>query len=140
MPNSGIVRGQPVARVKVQRSKELRAEMTPQEKMMWEQLRANRLRGLHFRRQQVIDGFLADFYCNLAGLVIELDGLIHQRQADYDQERDKAIAAHNLLVLRFTNDEIEHHLDQVLQRIAATCATRLAQPKSASGPQAPPSL
>ncbi len=124
MPNNGIVRGQRVARVKVQRSKELRAEMTPQEKMMWEQLRGNRLNGLHFRRQQIIDGFLADFFCHAAGLVIELDGLIHLRQADYDRERDKAIAAHNLLVMRLTNDEIEQHLDQVLQRLATICETR----------------
>ena len=137
MPNSGIVRGQRVARVKVQRAKELRAEMTPQEKMVWQCLRANRLHGLHFRRQQIIDGFLADFYCHAARLVIELDGLIHLRQADYDLERDKAIAAHNLLVMRVTNAEIEQQLDLVLQRIAATCAARLARQPRSTGPKAP---
>ena len=101
----------------MQRSKELRAEMTPQERALWARLRGNLLKGLHFRRQQVIDGFLADFYCHAAGLVIELDGLIHLRQVDYDRERDKAIAAHNLLVMRVTNDAIDQQLDQVLQRM-----------------------
>jgi len=126
MPNRGIVTGQKVSRTKVKRSKELRAEMTPQEKAVWERLRNNQLSGLHFRRQQIIDGFLADFYCHAAGLVIELDGLIHLRQADYDRERDKAITAHDLLVVRAANDEIDTHLDQLLQRIAATCRARIA--------------
>ena len=100
--------------------------MTPQEQALWARLRANRLNGLHFRRQQVIDGFLADFYCHAARLVIELDGRIHLRQADYDRERDKVIATHQLLVLRVSNDAIDQHLDQVLQRLATTCAARLA--------------
>jgi len=99
--------------------------MAPQEQALWARLRKNQLGGLHFRRQQIIDGFLADFYCHAPSLVIELDGLIDLRQADYDRERDKAIAAHNLLVLRVPNSEIDHDLQQLLQRIAATCHTRL---------------
>ena len=125
MPIPGIVRGQKVTRVKLRRSKELRAHMTPQEQALWARLRNNQLGGLHFRRQQIIAGFLADFYCHAVGLVIELDGLIHVRQVDYDRERDKAIAAHELLVLRFSNDDIDMRIDQVLQRIADTCRARL---------------
>ena len=82
LPRSGIVRGQKVARVKAQRSKELRRNETPQERAVWQRVRRNRLLGLHFRRQQIIDGFVADFYCHAAGVVIELDGLDHLRQAD----------------------------------------------------------
>jgi very-short-patch-repair endonuclease len=108
----------------VQRSKELRAALTPPERVMWQRLRKNQLGGLHFRRQQVIDGFLADFYCAAAGLVLELDGLVHLRQADYDRERDKVIAARNLLVLRVTNNEIDSSLEPLLQRIFAICQTR----------------
>ena len=126
MPEPGIVRGQRVTRAKAQRARELRADMTPQEQALWARLRGNRLSGLHFRRQQVIDGFLADFYCHAARLVIELDGLIHLRRADYDRERDKVIAAHHLLVIRMSNDEIEQQLDEVLQRLATICAARLA--------------
>jgi very-short-patch-repair endonuclease len=37
--------------------------MTPAEKILWEELRANKL-GVHFRRQQVIAGFIVDFYCH----------------------------------------------------------------------------
>jgi very-short-patch-repair endonuclease len=125
MKNGGIVRGQRVTRAKVQLSKELRAEMTSQERAMWQRLRNNQLGGLHFRRQQIIDGFLADFYCWAARLVIELDGRVHLRQTDYDVERDKAIAAHDLLVLRVTDDEIDANLEPFLERLTETCRTRL---------------
>jgi very-short-patch-repair endonuclease len=113
-----------VARAKVQRSKELRAQSNPHERALWLRLRNNQLHGLHFRRQQIIDGFLADFYCHAARLVIELDGLIHLKQADYDKERDKVIAAHNLLVTRVTNAEIDSDLEQLLLRVADTCRAR----------------
>ena len=50
--------------------------MTPAEKILWQELRANKL-GVHFRRQQAIAGFIVDFYCHKAGLVVEVDGDIH---------------------------------------------------------------
>ena len=80
MPMSArnIIVGQAVDSVKVERSKELRKEMTPAEKILWGQLRGRRLRGLHFRRQQVIEGFIVDFYCHAAGIVVEVDGPIHE--------------------------------------------------------------
>ncbi len=119
MPAKNVVVGQRVDPVKVERSKALRREMTPAERILWQQLRRNQLNGLHFRRQQIIDGFIADFYCHAAGLVIELDGGIHRQRADYDAERDKVIAARDLRVLRFKNEEILRDLKGVLARIRA---------------------
>ncbi len=72
-----IVAGQKVGKEKIQRARELRKRMTPEEKTLWNRLRAKRFEGLHFRRQQIIDGFIADFYCNELGLVIEIDGEGH---------------------------------------------------------------
>src|SRR5262249_49155261 len=66
---SNIVRGQPVTAEKLQRAKELRCEMTPEERIVWEHVRGNRL-GFKFRRQQVIHGYIADFYCHEAALVV----------------------------------------------------------------------
>ncbi|WP_292738042.1 DUF559 domain-containing protein [Nostoc sp. JL31] len=74
-----IVIGYKADLVKVQRAKELRQQMTPEEKILWQHLRANRLNGLHFRRQQIINGFIADFYCHSTALVIEVDGKIHEQ-------------------------------------------------------------
>jgi very-short-patch-repair endonuclease len=72
---------------------------------------------MHWRRQQVIAGFIVDFYCAAAHLVVELDGPIHAAQADYDAARDLALAAHNVRILRFTNREVDDELDRVLMSI-----------------------
>ncbi|MCC5624731.1 endonuclease domain-containing protein [Nostoc sp. CHAB 5715] len=98
-----IVIGYKADLVKVQRAKELRQQMTPEEKILWQHLRANRLNGLHFRRQQIINGFIADFYCHATALVIEVDGKIHEQQAEYDAERDKVLSARGLRLLRIKN-------------------------------------
>ncbi len=123
---SGIIVGRSVQRVKQERARSLRRSMTPEETLLWQHLRAHRLDGLHWRRQQVIDGFIADFYCHAAGVVIELDGAIHQRQVEYDRARDDVFAQSNLLVLRFANSDIRDQLDTVLARIRAACQRRLA--------------
>ena len=121
MPVRNIVVGQKVDAVKLPRAKELRRAMTGAERMLWERLRGNRLHGVHFRRQQVIDGFIADFYCHAAGLVIEVDGGVHVQQTGYDAERDRVLSQHGLRILRISNEEIQTNLDGVLARIAQAC-------------------
>lgn len=121
MPAKNIVTGQRVPDVLQQRAKTLRQEMTAEEKILWRHLRANRLHGYHFRRQQIIGRFIADFYCHTANLVVELDGPIHDERRDYDRERDAIIAAHGLTVLRFRNEQVQHDLDAVLDTIALAC-------------------
>ena len=97
----------------------LRREMTPAEKALWYHLRGNRLGGRHFRRQQVIGGFIADFYCHGAALAIELDGPVHAAQADYDAERDRIIQERGIRVLRFANAQVLRDRPGVLARIQA---------------------
>src|SRR5215468_7321114 len=123
-PIPNIVVGQPVSDVKVERAKQLRQAMTPEEKVLWARLRGNRLEGYHFRRQQVIDGFIVDFYCHAAGVVVEIDGTIHESQQEADSERDQLLRSHNLLVLRLSNDEVNTRLTEALQRIAQACRER----------------
>ena len=72
-----IIRGQKISRVKLQRAKELREEMTEYEKILWNFLRRNGLHGFHFRRQQIIVGYIVDFYCHTANVVVEVDGEVH---------------------------------------------------------------
>ncbi|HZP84976.1 MAG TPA: DUF559 domain-containing protein [Chthonomonadaceae bacterium] len=106
-------------------ARQMRQGMTPAERLLWQRLRNNRLHGLHFRRQQILDGFIADFYCHAAGLVIEVDGSVHAGREDYDGHRDQVIAARGLKVLRFTNTHIETDLEGVLTDIYAAARERL---------------
>jgi very-short-patch-repair endonuclease len=118
---TGIVSGQAVTPEKVRRARELRREMTPAEATLWHCLRNNRLAGLAFRRQQVIDGFIADSFCAGARLVVEVDGAGHSMQADYDADRDRILLARGLRVLRVSNTDVRLHLSTVLQRIRDAC-------------------
>jgi very-short-patch-repair endonuclease len=99
-----IVRGQTVASEKLSLAKQLRREMTPAERALWMVLRRNALDGFHFRRQQVIEGFIVDFYCDAAKLAIELDGTVHEERWKHDQSRDKIISQRGVRVLRFSNE------------------------------------
>jgi very-short-patch-repair endonuclease len=99
--------------------------MTDAETILWQHLRANRLSGLHFRRQQVIRGFIVDFYCHAAGIVVEVDGDAHTHQEAYDHERDQILASHGIRILRISNDAVIHSLEDVLASIQAICQAEL---------------
>jgi len=95
--------------------------MRPWESKLRSHLCANRLGGFHFRRQQIIDGYIVDFYCHAAGLVIELDGGGHLNQQDYDQARLAHLTALGLKKLRFFNSDIERDMNHVLEASLSTC-------------------
>lgn len=116
MPIKNIIPGQKVTKEKLQRAKELRREMTPAEKILWNDLRANKL-GFHFRRQQIIQGFIVDFYCHKKALVIEVDGDIHDLQQEEDARREKVLSEIGLRIVRFQNDEVLRNLTNVVEKI-----------------------
>ena len=118
MQPRNIIIGQKVSPEKIKRAKELRQNMTPAEKILWEHLRAKRFNGLKFRRQQIIEGFIVDFYCHSLRLVIEIDGEIHDKQKQYDTERDQILSSKQLTILRFTNQEVSKDIESVLKTIA----------------------
>ncbi len=124
MPVPNIVRGQRVSQGLADRARQLRREMTPQERILWNALRRDQLDGLHFRRQQVIDGYIVDFYCHAASVVVEVDGPVHDQQREYDEERDDRLARRGLLILHIRNEEIERNLAGVLDRIRKVCRER----------------
>jgi very-short-patch-repair endonuclease len=136
MPKQHPITGQKIDSAKLQQAKALRRNMTSAEKRLWAELRANRLDGFHFRRQQIIDGFIVDFYCHAASLVVEVDGPVHDEQADQDAERDRILAARGLHILRVRNEEVMQNLGEVLTRIRRVCHARAdltPQPPSLPG-------
>ena len=116
-----LVTEQRVMDAKLVRAKERRGSPTPAEHKLWQRLRANRLQGFHFRRQQVIEPYIVDFYCHKAQLVIEVDGGIHLEQEDYDRQREVDLQGRGLRVIRFTNREVMNDLDTVLAEIVRAC-------------------
>jgi very-short-patch-repair endonuclease len=101
------------------RAKRLRTDSTDAERLVWSRLRAHRLRGWKFKRQQPIGRYVVDFACFDAKLVIELDGGQHADAADMDATRDAWLNSQGLRVLRFWNNDVLSNLDGVLTTIAA---------------------
>ena len=116
MPAKNIIPGQKVSKEKQQRSRELRRDMRPAEKLLWQELRANKL-GVHFRRQQIISGFIVDFYCHKADLIVEVDGDIHDLRQNEDTLREKTLMKLGLSVIHFRNEEILSNLSSLVERI-----------------------
>jgi len=59
-------------------------------------------------------GFIVDFYCHKAALVVEVDGDIHDLQQEEDARREKALSALGLRVVRFGNDEVMRNVSAVV--------------------------
>jgi very-short-patch-repair endonuclease len=105
----------------IARARQLRREATTAESLLWELLRDRRLLGRKFRRQHPIGQFIADFFCDDARLIIEIDGAVHREptQQERDRLREEILREHGFAILRFTNDQILDRTEQVLQEIAA---------------------
>jgi very-short-patch-repair endonuclease len=99
--------------------------MTPEEKKLWLGVKGNRLEGFHFRRQQVIAGFIADFYCHAAKLVLEVDGGIHKIRTAQDEEKERVFMGKGLKVLRIPNEQIKKAFPEVLEEILRVCKERM---------------
>src|ERR1700688_1834965 len=105
-------------------ARQMRAEPTDAERMLWWHLR-RRLKtpDTHFRRQVRIGRYIADFASHGARLVIEVDGGQHATQTDADMERTKALEANGYRVLRFWNNDVLTNIDGVLEEIQRAITT-----------------
>ena len=101
------------------RAKELRKNMTPAEKMLWQRLRNYQLDGFYFRRQHPIKYFIADFYCAKADLIVEVDGGVHNDPdaQEWDINRTAELEKSGITVIRFTNEEVFNDIERVIQKI-----------------------
>jgi very-short-patch-repair endonuclease len=86
---------------------------------LWSGLRRHAVEVFRFRRQVELLGFVVDFACYEARLVVEVDGATHSTGAEVarDARRDEILRANGNSVLRFTNDEVFHNLEGVLETI-----------------------
>ncbi len=96
----------------------LRENLTHAEILLWSYLKHKPL-GYKFRRQHPISIYIADFYCHSLKLIIEIDGKIHtdidiQKR---DRERQKYLESEGISFMRFTNENVEKHLDDVIMEI-----------------------
>jgi very-short-patch-repair endonuclease len=99
------------------KARALRKRMTKQESIVWSKIRRRQIKGIYFRRQHPYSIYILDFFSFEAGLVIEIDGEIHLRTKEYDEERTRFLESSGLKVIRFKNREIDENLNRVIDEI-----------------------
>jgi very-short-patch-repair endonuclease len=99
------------------RARQLRNGSTGAERCLWRHLRARQFEGFRFRRQVPIAGYIADFVCPQAKVIIELDGGQHSEQGEYDAARTNKLELHGYRVLRYWNHDVMQRTDAVLADI-----------------------
>ncbi|MBP7826397.1 MAG: DUF559 domain-containing protein [Verrucomicrobia bacterium] len=101
------------------RARQLRRQQTPEEKQLWQAVKAGRFAGFKFRRQHPVGRFFLDCYCPLARLAVELDGFQHglPKGIHRDAEREKFLAEQGIEVVRFWNHQWHKNREGVLLEI-----------------------
>ena len=102
-----------------EKAKTLRKSETRAEKLLWNKMKSKQINGFKFRRQHPILQFIVDFYCHELKLIIEVDGKIHLKpeNREYDENRTAELERFGLKFLRFTNEEVEDNIEEVLDII-----------------------
>ena len=102
-------------------AKENRKNATLAEDILWENIR-NKTLGIEFRRQHIIADFIADFVCLDKMLIIEIDGGYHseRKQKEDDELRTERLNELGFRVIRFSNEEVQFNIEEVLKKIQNT--------------------
>ena len=97
----------------------MRHDMPDCERRLWWQLRNRQVAGAKFRRQVPVGPFIADFLCNSARLIVEIDGDTHgnDEQEAKDAARTAWLERDGWKVMRFWTHEVVTEMDWVVSRI-----------------------
>ena len=94
----------------------MRADATKAENLLWQALRNRQLARLKFKRQVPLGGYVLDFVCFEARLIVEVDGGQHS-ESRRDAGRDAYFESQGFRTLRSWNDEVTHNIDAVCHKI-----------------------
>jgi len=108
-----------------ERARQLRADASKPESLLWFALRNRSVAGLKFRRQFPLGCYVVDFICLESRLVIELDGESHEGRIEYDAQRTRYIESLGYRVFRVTNEEVLQDVESVALGIAKAAGVDL---------------
>lgn len=114
------IRDQKINPKKLELARHFRKNPTESEDVVWQMLRNRQIRNLKWRRQQVIDGFIADFYCAELNVVLEIDGSVHDTDEakEYDEYRTSVFESQGIRTYRLRNEDCDKkHLTELIEHI-----------------------
>jgi very-short-patch-repair endonuclease len=103
------------------KARELRQKSTDAERLLWRHLRAKRLDGLKFRRQEPIGNYIVDFVCFDNQVIVEVDGGQHVKRKAEDEKRTRWLEEQGFKVLRFWNNNVLKNTEGVIRTILENC-------------------
>ena len=94
---------------------------TEAERLLWHYLKEKKI-GDKFRRQHIVGEYITDFINLKHKLIIEIDGKYHQEaeQVIKDAQRTQYFEQKGYTVIRFTNEEVFNHMEDVIKKIKET--------------------
>ena len=94
---------------------------TEAERLLWHYLKEKKI-GYKFRRQHIVGEYITDFINLKHKLIIEVDGKYHQEveQVKKDAQRTQYLEQKGYTVIRFANEEIFNHMEDVIKKIKET--------------------
>ena len=100
-------------------AKQIRNNSTFAEILLWNELKNKQIMGYDFHRQKPILNYIVDFFCIELNLAIEVDGITHdtEQQFENDNIRQKEIEQLGISFLRFEDDEIKTQIEAVVNEI-----------------------
>ena len=110
-----------------EKARELRNNSTLGEILLWKKLKGKQCYGFDFHRQKPILNYVVDFYCSKLKLIIEVDGYSHNFKAEEDKKRDIELTELGFTILRFSEGEVRHNLDLVLNSLSTFIENKLEQ-------------
>ncbi len=113
-----------------------RANRTEAEIRLWQRLRDRQLYGAKFRRQTPVAPYIADFMCDEARLIVEVDGGQHSLEADTD--RTAWLESQGFRVIRFWNHDVLQNTGGILERIQEELKPDRDEPASSAPPHRKP--
>ena len=116
----GVIRNQKINPKKLELARQFRKNPTESEDVVWQMLRNRQIKNLKWRRQQVIDGFIADFYCAELNVVLEIDGSVHDKEEvkEYDAYRTSVFESKGIRIFRLKNEDCDkQHLTELIENI-----------------------
>jgi very-short-patch-repair endonuclease len=97
-----------------ERAKALRKAGNLSEVLFWQQVNKGKFYQIDFDRQRIIGNYIVDFYVKRLGLVVEIDGIIHDFQHVYDQEREAYLRSMGLRVYRISATDVIKRIEGVM--------------------------
>ncbi len=117
------------AHVLLGQAKEMRANPTQAEAILWKELKGKKL-GVKFRKQHLIEDFIVDFVCLSKKLIFEIDKEIEESQLEKEAERTKILEDKGYKVICFDNEEVIGNIAGIISEIEKELQERKMPPSS----------